>query len=88
MTVLPTFDSLNLAEAVEALAPDDVDRLPFGAIRIGEDGSVLVYNKTEALLSGYKKRPAKGRLFFIDVAPCMNTDYFKGRIDQSISRGG
>ena len=85
--MLPDFETPNLAAAVEALPREDIDRLPFGVIGLAPDGSVCIYNKTESVLSGYKGRPAHGRLFFVDVAPCMNNGYFKGRIDKALNAG-
>jgi photoactive yellow protein len=85
--MLPDFETSNLAAAVESLSPEEIDRLPFGVVGLNADGSTRVYNKTEAQLSGYKDRPAHGRLFFVDVAPCMNNDYFKGRIDRALKAG-
>ncbi len=87
MTVLPDFDSPRLAREIEALSPALIADLPFGVIGLDADGVVRVYNETEARLSGYKGRPALGRLFFTDVAPCMNNGYFKGRIDRAARAG-
>ena len=36
---------------------------------------------------GRGDRPAEGRLFFVDVAPCMDNGYFKGRIDKARAVG-
>ncbi|PPQ26235.1 hypothetical protein [Rhodopila globiformis] len=85
--MLPDFETLDLAGAVEALSREDIDRLPFGVIGLDPDGLVRVYNKTEAQQSGYQDRPSHGRLFFVDVAPCMNNGYFKGRIDKALKAG-
>lgn len=85
--MLPEFASPRLAEALEALRAEDLDRLPFGAIRLGPDGVVLMFNKTEAEQSGYHDRPVLGRTFFTDVAPCMNNGYFKGRIERAQKAG-
>ena len=85
--MLPGFDTANLAAAVEALSREDIDRLPFGVIGLNADGSIRLFSATEAQLSGYRDRPAHGRLFFVDVAPCMNNGYFKGRIDKALKAG-
>src|SRR4051794_19146312 len=85
--MLPDFETPDLAAVVEALSREDIDRLPFGVIGLNPDGSARVFNKTEAQLSGYKNRPAHGRRFFVDVAPCMNNGYFKERIDKALKAG-
>jgi photoactive yellow protein len=84
---LPAFDTPKLAEAVEKLTPEQLDMLPFGVIGLDAQNMVRVYNKTEAQLSGYDARIARGKLFFTDVAPCMNNGYFKGRIDKALKAG-
>ena len=48
---------------------------------------VRVFNKAEADLSGYGNRPSYGRIFFTDIAPCMNNGYFKGRIEKARASG-
>ncbi len=87
MSSLPDFDTTKLAEAIESLTSEEVDQLPFGVIGLDAEGAVRVFNKAEAQQSGYGARPAFGKLFFIDVAPCMNNGYFKGRIDKARALG-
>ena len=85
--MLPDFDTPKLAEAIEAMPPDEVDQLPFGVIGLDPQGVVRVYNKTEAQLSGRKSRPTHGKDFFVDIAPCMDNGYFKGRVDKARASG-
>ena len=87
MNSLPSFDTAKLAEAVEALEPEQIDDLPFGVIGLDPDGRVRFYSRTEARLSGYKGRPSDGQLFFVDVAPCMNNGYFRDRIEKAMKSG-
>jgi len=87
MDSLPAFETKNLAEALEGLTAEKIDQLPFGVIGIDPEGIVRVYNKTEARQSGYGSRLAHGKAFFIDVAPCMNNNHFKGRIDKARAAG-
>lgn len=83
-----TFDMNGLAEAVERLPKDAVDALPFGAIRLDGAGLVTFYSAAEAKLSGYgSQRPALGVSFFLEVAPCMNTPAFSGRIEKARAAG-
>ncbi len=87
MAHLPDFDFPELAKAMEALTLDEIDQLPFGVIGIDPEGVVRIFSKTEAKLSGYGSRPAHGRVFFTDIAPCMNNSFFKGRIDKARAAG-
>lgn len=83
MRSLPSFDTDRLAEAVEALSPEELDLLPFGVTGLDTEGVVRVCNRAEKEFSGYADRAALGRLYFVDVAPCLNNGYFKGRIDKA-----
>ncbi len=87
MDTLPMFDTPKLAEAVEALSGEQLDLLPFGVTGLDKNNIVRVFNKAEAELSGYGERASLGRLFFTDVAPCMNNGYFKGRIEKALREG-
>ena len=84
---LPSFDTPSLAAAVEALEVADIDELPFGAIRISENGLVAFYSKAEAKLSGRNDRPALGANFFVDIAPCFDNPDFLGRIERARKQG-
>ncbi len=84
---LPSFDTPELATAVEALPARELDLLPFGVIGLDTKGVVRVFNATEAQSSGRKSRPSHGLDFFVDVAPCMDNGYFKGRIEKALKAG-
>ncbi|MGL5837567.1 MAG: hypothetical protein ACRCY3_03610 [Sphingorhabdus sp.] len=84
---LPEYDDPDLAAKVERLTDDEIDVLPFGAIRLSRDRKVEVYNRTEREQSGWGDRERIGRDFFAEMAPCMNNDSFRGRIDRAIEAG-
>ena len=85
-TGLPAFDTPRLAAAVEALTAEQVEALPFGAIRLDAEGRVTLYNAAERRLSGLR-REAIGRVFFAEIAPCMDNPEFRGRIDRARATG-
>lgn len=87
MASLPDFDTPRLVDAIEALPSDQLDLLPFGAIKLDPQGVVVAYNAAEAQQSGRSGKPTVGKLFFVDVAPCMDNGYFKGRIDKAVKAG-
>ncbi|MDP2357456.1 MAG: hypothetical protein Q8M31_15535 [Beijerinckiaceae bacterium] len=87
MLHLPDFQATRLAEAVEGLSPEALDQLPFGVIKLDPQGVVQVYNREESLRSGRGGMPAVGLQYFIDVAPCMDNGYFKGRIEKARAAG-
>ncbi len=84
---LVTFDMPGLARAVEALAPHAVDALPFGAIRLDEDGRVVTFNQTERNRGGSGTLSRLGRDFFTEIAPCMDTPEFRGRVERARASG-
>lgn len=86
-TNIPDFDDADLAQAVQRLPPEVVDSLPFGAIRLDADGVVQFYSKAEQRLSGYGPRPALGRSFFTEIAPCMDKPNYRGRIERAAAQG-
>lgn len=84
---LPEFETRHLASAIEALPGDVVDRLPFGVIRIGDDGRVEYYSATERRLSGSGDRDRVGLDFFARIAPCMDNPEFRGRVERARAAG-
>lgn len=86
-TVEIDFAMPELARAVERVPMDEVDRLPFGAIRIDQDGVVVAYSKAERGLSGSGDLERLGRSFFAEIAPCMNNGDYRGRIEAAMARG-
>ena len=84
---LPTFDEPRLARAVEALPSEVVDRLPFGAIRLGDDDRVEYFSEAERRQSGFGGRPTAGLDFFSKIAPCMDNPAFRQRIEQARQAG-
>lgn len=81
------FAAPDLARRIEALDRAAIDSLPFGVIKIAAEGRIELYSATEARQSGRKKRPTLGLNLFTDVAPCMDTDIMRGRIQQAVARG-
>jgi photoactive yellow protein len=84
---LPSFDQPDLARVVEALPVRRLDDLPFGAIQLDAEGEVRVYSGAERRLSGSGDRPRLGLHFFRDVAPCMDTPRYRGRIERAMAEG-
>lgn len=81
------FDDPDLARKVEALPEEEVDSLPFGAIRLDREGIVQVYSRAERHLSGSGHHERLGLDFFTQIAPCMDTPGFRGRIERARAEG-
>jgi photoactive yellow protein len=85
-SAIPDFNEPLLAKAVERLSQEEVNDLPFGAIRLDREGTVTFYSEAERRLSGYRK-DVVGREFFTEIAPCMNNPNFLGRIERALETG-
>jgi photoactive yellow protein len=67
------------SEEILDLAQSDVNLLPFGAIVLDRQGTILKYNSAESAISGYDAATVIGQNFF-EVAPCTNVQEFAGRV--------
>jgi len=79
------FDAADLAARLEQLTVEEIDALPFGVMHLDPEFRVLIYNKTEARLSGFGRQPV-GELFFA-LSVCMDSDEFRGRIERAMADG-
>lgn len=84
---LPRFEQTDLASVVEALPPETLDALDFGAIRLDAGGTVQFYSEAERRLSGSRDLPRLGLDFFASIAPCMDQPGFRGRIERALAQG-
>lgn len=74
-------------QSVDALTNGELDGLPFGAIQLDRDGTILQFNEYEANLSNRRAPDTIGRNFFLDVAPCTNVREFHGVFSDGLRRG-
>lgn len=81
------FDDDRLASLVEAMTPAERNALPFGAIRLDRNNTVLFYSESEARFSGMGDRGQVGRNFFADIAPCFADESYLGRIERAREDG-
>lgn len=59
---------------------DQLDDMPFGAIVVEYDGTIVAYNQYEARLARKDRDLVIGKNFFRDVAPCTAVQAFEGRM--------
>lgn len=78
--------ALNDLEAIDKMSEQELDALPFGAIRLDREGKILSYNMTESKLTGRDPKKVIGRNFFTDVAPCTNVQTFAGRFREGMEK--
>jgi photoactive yellow protein len=79
-------DTLQELERIDEMSAQELDALPFGAIRLDRDGTILSYNMTESKLTGRDPKRVVGRNFFRDVAPCTNVQSFAGRFREGVAK--
>ena len=79
------YDAPDLAARVEQLGQDQLDHLPFGAVRLDAEGVVTFYSETEKRQSGYADIPL-GRNFF-DIARCAGKGDMRARIATAQEQG-
>ncbi|HEX9462735.1 MAG TPA: PAS domain-containing protein [Alphaproteobacteria bacterium] len=82
-----TYVDDDIDNALSRLSPQDIDRLPFGVIKITRTGTVLQFNTKEAELTKLVPQDIIGRNFFRDIAPCTNRREFLGRFADGVKSG-
>jgi photoactive yellow protein len=66
---------------------EQLDALPYGAIRLSPRGTIITYNATEGRLAGRSPQRVLGKNFFRDVAPCADVREFRGRFAELVATG-
>ncbi|HEX4964833.1 MAG TPA: PAS domain-containing protein [Thermoanaerobaculia bacterium] len=74
-------------ERIQRSSDLELDQLPFGAIRLDREGTILSVNQVEVDLSGRRKENVLGRNFFTQVAPCTNVQEFAGKFREGVETG-
>ncbi len=69
-----------------AMPLEKFDELPFGAIVIDTDGTIVEYNQYESRLSHLQRDRVLGLNFFRDIAPCTAVQAFEGRLHEFVKR--
>ena len=75
----PGADGAGVWRALD-LPMERLDDLPFGAIVIDPEGTILAYNEYEVRLARLEREAVIGKNFFRDVAPCTGVQAFEGRL--------
>ncbi|WP_158746924.1 photoactive yellow protein [Acidisphaera sp. L21] len=78
------FGRNDIDNVLAKMTPNEIDRLPFGAVQLDSAGVVLAYNRTESSLTGREPADVIGRHFFDEIAPCCNTSVFRGTFDAGV----
>ena len=82
------FDEDDLGASLDRLSDAEIDQLSFGVLLVNSQGEVKKYSGVEAEQSGYGHgRSPVGCDFFAELAPCMDTPDFRGRIEAARQKG-
>lgn len=81
------FDSENPANELAQMSDAEIDELAFGAIEVDGSGRILRYNAAEGDISGRDPSEVIGKDFFTEVAPCTDTEDFRGRFREGVESG-
>ena len=79
--------SLQEIEKIGQMGEHELNRLPFGAIRLDPEGNIRSFNEHEAKLTGRDPGKVIGKNFFTEVAPCTNVQEFAGRYKEGVGKG-
>ncbi len=66
------------------LSAEELDRQPYGVIRLDRAGTVLTFNRYEEKLSRKKRDDVLWKNFFNEVAPCTKVREFYGRFLEGV----
>jgi len=78
---------IHAPRRLDALTPDELNRLPFGAIRVDAEGRILFYSRALVDLANRQVDSVLGRNFFSEIAPCTVVPEFYGRFRQGVLTG-
>lgn len=81
------FDEEGVGEELREATEEELNRAPFGVVRLDDDGIVEFYNRYESELSGVDPSEAIGENFFTRLAPCSNNRLFQGRFKEGVEQG-
>ncbi len=76
MEIIP-FGSQDIDNILQR-EPNRAEALPFGAILLDRQGTIVKYNAAEGLIAGRDASDVMGKNFFNDIAPCAKGKRFHG----------
>lgn len=82
-----SFIDETIVTKLPQLTRDDVDSLDYGAVKVDNEGRILLYNRYEAELAGVAPSSAEGKNFFKEIAPCTNNKLFYGKFQKGVDAG-
>lgn len=79
-----SFIDQSVLSRLDNLDRGDVDNLDYGAVKVDDEGKILLYNRYESELAGVDPSTAEGKNFFKEIAPCTNNKLFLGKFQKGV----
>ncbi len=79
-----SFIDQSVLSRLDNLDRGDVDNLDYGAVKVDDEGKILLYNRYESELAGVDPSTAEGKNFFKEIAPCTNNKLFYGKFQKGV----
>lgn len=72
---------------LDVMSREQANAVPYGVVKVDDQGVVQLYNKWEADMAGVPVGSAEGKNFFTQVAPCTNNRLVLGRFKDGVAKG-
>lgn len=80
-----SFAKPDVLAKLDSLSRADLDKLPFGAVKVTDAGVIQEYNRYESQLAGVQPSAAITKNFFTQLAPCTNNAVFYGNFKKGVA---
>jgi photoactive yellow protein len=84
----PTFVPKEVFAQLPKMRINDLDKMPYGCVKVDDEGNIILYNQYEADLANVTKEEAVGKNFFRQIAPCTNNRLVFGRFKDGVTNNG
>ncbi len=76
----------KLINNLEKLTAAQADQIPFGVVKLNDQGSIELYNKYNYdVFAGFNGMSVIGKNYFTEIAPCANNFIFSGRFKRGVT---
>ena len=82
-----SFVNDNVLSNIDNMSRAEIDDLPFGAIKVDDNGVIQLYNEAQTEIADYDAKEVEGQNWFEDVAVCTNNRLVYGKFKKGVSKG-
>lgn len=80
-----SFAPEEILKRLPQMTRQELDELPYGAVKVDDQGQILIYNRAETEIGGFAARDVEGKNFFTQLAVCTNNDIFYGSFRKGVA---